>query len=116
MNSKEKVLAVLAHGAMTPSQLAIKLKLAKSTIGDIKKSLVRTGKIERCGTSRTDKGSGYEGLYCIKVEKPPRPKAKNAFDWRNLDTPPMFSARDISFNHSTCLIKKEDRVVVYSRA
>jgi hypothetical protein len=116
MTAKDKVLAALANGAMTPTQMAEKLGLSKSTIGDVKKVLMRTKQIERCGTCRTAKGTGYEGLYALVVEKPPRPKAKNAFDWRNLDTPPLFTAKDIPFGINTNMNKKEDRVVVYSRA
>jgi hypothetical protein len=116
MTSKERLLAELAKGALTPTQMAEKLGLPKSTIGDLKKILMRNKQIERCGTRRTDKGTGYEGLYCLVVEKPVKPKPKNAFDWRNLDTPPLFSARDIQFGGSLKLDKKEDRVVVYSRA
>jgi hypothetical protein len=88
------------------------LALSKGQVNACLRPMLSEELIEVKGLKPLDRGFGNERIFGLAVKK----IAVNAFDWRNLDTPPLFSARDIQFGGSLKLDKKEDRVVVYSRA
>lgn len=117
MNIKEKILQSLVDGPKTSSQLIKLTNSSKSSVSDMRRTLMRHGLVKKCGETATNNGgTGYEGVYCLVVNKIQKKEAINAFDWRNWNSPPMYSERELAYSYASFANKKEGRVIVYSRA
>jgi len=117
MNIKDKIVESLMDGPKTSSELIKLTNSSKSSVSDMRRTLMRHGLVEKCGEIRTNNGgTGYEGVYCLVVNKLQKKEAINAFDWRNWNSPPMYSERELAYSNSSFLNRKETRVIVYSRA
>lgn len=117
MTIKDRLLETLSTGPKTSSQLVDAAKSTRRTVNDVRRTLMRHKIIEKCGEVKTlNRGTGYEGVYCMITEKPEKKVAKNAFDWRNWEPQAGYSARELAYSYSSFTNKKESRLIVYSRA
>jgi hypothetical protein len=112
VQTRENILAALAHGPRTTAQLMEELDISKSAANYYRKHLEKDGLVEGKGTKALDQGFGCETIWGLVTAK----KAINAFDWRNWETQCHQSAREIAFSHSQFERKNDGRVIVYSRA
>jgi hypothetical protein len=110
---REQILAALAEGPLSSKEIATKINSHVEAIKKIRADLMHKGQIEVVGQRLGNKGVGSEKIWALTKVKP---KAINAFDWRNWQSEPMFSAREIAYSNSQFLNRTEKRVIVYSRA
>ena len=110
---RSKILEALAEGQLSSKEIAARINCHVQAIKKIRSDLIEKGQIEEVGYRLGEKGVGREKIWgLVKV----KPKAVNAFDWRNWQSEAMFSAREIAYSNSQFLNRKETRVIVYSRA
>jgi len=112
VQTRENILAALAHGPRTTAQLMEELGVSKSAANYYRRQLEKDGLIEEKGTKALDRGFGCETIWGLVVAK----KAVNAFDWRNWETQCHQSAREIAFNNRNHVPRTDGRVIVYSKA
>ena len=110
---REQILAALTEGPMSSKELTKKINCHPESIKDIRGKLVKEDLVKEVGQMLGNKGVGCEKIWGLVKAKP---KAVNAFDWRNWQSEAMFSAREIAYSNSQFYNRTEKRVIVYSRA
>ena len=98
---------------MSSKELTKKINCHPESIKDIRGKLVKEDLVKEVGQMLGNKGVGCEKIWGLVKAKP---KAVNAFDWRNWQSEAMFSAREIAYSNSQFYNRTEKRVIVYSRA
>jgi len=98
---------------MSSKELATQIKCHVESLKHIRGDLVKKGQIAEVGERLGAGGHGKEKVWGLVKTKP---KAVNAFDWRNWETQAAYSAREIAYSNSLFNNKAERRVIVYSRA
>lgn len=117
MSTRDKILKALQSGPKTSSQLVEATAGSRSSVNDVRRALMRHKLVVKCGEVKTmNRGTGYEGVYCLITDIVEKKVAKNAFDWRNWEPQAAYSARELAYSNASFLNRKEARVIVYSRA
>jgi hypothetical protein len=111
-SNRDKILEALSKGHLSSKQINALIPAHIETIKKIRIQLVKDGLIEQVGEQMGEKGVGLEKIWALKNTKP---KAVNAFDWRNWETQAHFSKRELAYSNRHNDMK-EKRVIVYSRA
>ena len=117
MSTRDEILKALQDGPKSSSQLVSITGLSKSSVNDMRRTLMRHKLVVKCGEVKTlNGGVGMEGVYCLTAALVEKKVAKNAFDWRNWEPQAAYSERELAYSNASFLNRKESRVIVYSRA
>lgn len=109
---REQILAALANGPLSSQEIAKQINSNVNSIKHVRSDMVKKGQIKEVG-AKFSTSFGTIKMWGLVDAKP---KAKNAFDWRNWEPQANYSAREIAYSNSQFLNKTEKRVIVYSRA
>jgi hypothetical protein len=109
---RQQILEALANGPLSSQDIAKQINCHVNSIKHIRLDMVKKGQIKEVGA----KFSSSFGTIKMWGLVDAKPKAKNAFDWRNWEPQANYSAREIAYSNSLFNNKTERRVIVYSRA
>lgn len=109
---REQILEALANGPLSSQDIAKQIDCHVNSIKHIRLDMVKKGQIKEVG-AKFSTSFGTIKMWGLVDAKP---KAKNAFDWRNWEPQAKFSSREIAYSNSQFANRVEKRVIVYSRA
>jgi DNA-binding Lrp family transcriptional regulator len=107
------VLAAFGKAPISISDIMRETMLTKAKVRFYRKKLFDEGLIEQVGVRDLERGFGSEALWDLVKAKP---KAINAFDWRNWETQCHTSKREQAYSVSQFERRHDGRVIVYSKA